>query len=237
LLGKLAGKRIHIITVAAGSGSRFGGPLPKQFCDLAGRPVLMHTVDSLRRALPGASHTLVLSEHDHGLWRTLCDKHCFVSPRVVYGGDSRFGSVRNALVTVGEDIDIVMVHDGARPMPSPAMLATLVAAFDNADCQGALPSLPLTDSVRRIESDGSVAVNRADYRTVQTPQAFRSDVLMQAYAQASGGFAFTDDASVVEHAGFCKLALVPGDRHNIKITNPGDIELAEFFLEKDRCSR
>lgn len=229
--------KIHIITVAAGSGSRFGGPLPKQFCDLAGRPVLMHTIAALRRALPCAAHTLVLSQHDHDLWKSLCATHGFMSPPVVYGGSTRFESVRNALVTVASDTDIVMVHDGARPMPSPSMLAALVAAFDDARCTGALPSLPLTDSVRHITPDGSVAVDRAAYCTVQTPQAFRFRALADAYAAAPAGVAFTDDASVIEYTGNCYLSLVPGDRHNIKITNPGDIDLAEFFLDKDRCSR
>lgn len=226
----------HIIIVAAGSGSRYGGPLPKQFCDLAGRPVLMHTIEALQR-VPGATVTLVLSRHDHDMWRGLCDRHGFDSPEVVYGGTTRFESVRNALAYVDSDADIIMVHDGARPFPSQQMIAGLLAPFADAACVGALPSLPLTDSIRRMAGDGSVAVDRADYRSVQTPQAFRAKALLKAYDSAPDDVAFTDDASVMEYHGSCRIELVAGDPHNIKITNPGDIELAEFFLEKGRCSR
>lgn len=230
--GNTALDKIHIIIVAAGSGSRFGGPLPKQFCDLAGRPVLMRTVDALRR-VPRSELTLVLSQHDHALWRGLCAKHNFESPHVVYGGASRFESVRNALARVEADTDIIMVHDGARPFPSQKMIEALLAPFGEAGCLGALPSLPLTDSIRLLSGTASVAVNRADYRTVQTPQAFRAGALIEAYENAPAGVAFTDDASVMEHYGPCRIELVQGDLYNIKITNPGDIELAEFFLEKD----
>ena len=230
--------KIHIIIVAAGSGSRFGGPLPKQFCLLAGRPVLMHTVDALH-GVPGAVLTLVLSRHDHSLWRDLCVRYDFKSPEVVYGGASRFESVRNALSRVADDTNIIMVHDGARPFPSPEMISDLLASFADRACMGALPSLPITDSIRRIVGAKNEAVNRADYRTVQTPQAFRASVLLDAYRNAPGDVAFTDDASVVEYNdnGSCRIDLVQGDARNIKITNPGDIRLAEFFLEKEQCSR
>lgn len=226
---------IHIIIVAAGSGSRFGGPLPKQFCDLAGRPVLMHTIEALRQ-VADATLTLVLSEHDHELWRELCRRHGFESPQVVYGGASRFESVRNALARVGADTDIIMVHDGARPFPSQYMIAALLAPFADKTCIGTLPSLPLTDSIRRIDGDGSEAVDRSAYRSVQTPQVFRAGILLEAYRHAPHDMTFTDDASVVEALGPCRIELVAGDPCNIKITNPGDIGHAEFILEKGRCS-
>lgn len=224
------GRKITVIIVAAGSGSRFGGPLPKQFCQIEGRPAVMRAIDNLRRALPDADYVIVLSASQIEHWNYLCNLHDFDSPRVAVGGDSRSQSVRNAMpfVSAGES-DLVLVHDGARPFPSVAMVDELVAAFDDDAVEGALPVVPVTDSIRDVSGPLSVAVDRSKFRAVQTPQAFRAALLVEAYARGVDGV-FTDDASVMEAAGYSNLVLVNGSPTNLKITNPADIAIAEAVL-------
>jgi len=226
-------EKIHIIIVAAGSGSRFGGPLPKQFCDLDGKPVLMRTIDSCRNALSGAQITLVLSEDMLNYWHKLCSTLRFASPDIVTGGASRFESVKKGLAKIEPDTDIIMVHDGARPFPTSEIFHALVNALGDKNCDGAIPAIPVTDSLRRLSQDktSSHAVDRSSFRAVQTPQAFRAKLLLEANAKATkAGREFTDDASVMEATGYSNLSLVPGDVRNIKITNPGDLALATFYL-------
>lgn len=224
------GRKITVIIVAAGSGSRFGGPLPKQFCQIEGRPAVMRAIDNLRRALPDADYVIVLSASQIEHWNYLCNLHDFDSPRVAVGGDSRSQSVRNAMpfVSAGES-DLVLVHDGARPFPSVAMVDELVAAFDDDAVEGALPVVPVTDSIRDVSGPLSVAVDRSKFRAVQTPQAFRAALLVEAYARGVDGV-FTDDASVMEAAGYSNLVLVNGSPTNLKVTNPADIAIAEAVL-------
>lgn len=223
-------RKITFITVAAGSGSRFGGPLPKQFCQIEGRPVVMRAIDSLRAALPEADHIIVVSADQTERWNYLCNLHHFDSPRVVTGGATRTESVGNAVVTLSPGLDdIVMVHDGARPYPPLGMIRALAAAFDDNTIDGALPAVPVTDSIRDVSGLVSEAVDRSRLRAVQTPQAFRATLLAEAYARAGAG-TFTDDASVMEAAGFRNFVLVDGSAVNMKITNPADIAIAEALL-------
>lgn len=226
-------KKIHIIIVAAGSGSRFGGPLPKQFCDLAGKPVLMRTIDACRGVFPGANISLVLSEDMLDYWNMLCDTIQFDSPDITIGDATRFESVNNGLANVNPDTDIIMVHDGARPFPSRAIFHALVEALENKKIAGAIPVIPVTDSLRLLSEDkiSSHAVDRSLFRAVQTPQAFQAKQLLDAYVKAiKKEGSYTDDASVMEAAGYNNIALVAGDPKNIKITNPGDLALAAYYI-------
>ncbi len=230
-------RNIHIIIVAAGSGSRFGSALPKQFCELDGRPVLMHTIDAFRTALPESSIAVVISQDMKDLWLQLCELHSFDSPRIVFGGPTRWASVANALAGPACPCDsrsIIMVHDGARPLIDSATLRRICEGF-NAATDGVLPTVALSDSVRQIDAEGhSHALDRNSLRAVQTPQAFRADKLHDAYRQPYRP-TFTDDASVMESAGYTSLRLVEGSTENIKITNPDDIAIASLILShKDR---
>lgn len=226
--------KIHIIIVAAGSGSRFGGPLPKQFCDLAGRPVLMRTVDAFRTALPQATMSLVLSDSCMDLWHELCEAHDFVSPAVVSGGSSRYESVSNALTSIPHGVKIVMVHDGARPFPPVEYFSEYCADIVESGFCGVVPAVPVTDSLRHVGPDGSnTSVNRAEFRAVQTPQVFDAALFVKAYELSKAISAdFTDDASVMT-AAFPdrRISLGRGSYRNLKITNPGDLALAEFYLK------
>ena len=223
-------KTIAII-VAGGSGTRFGAEMPKQFIDLNGKPILMHTIEVFEQALAGQDHellvTLPAAEFDQ--WRQLCDRYRFDVPhRVVAGGETRWHSVKNALTAVGDgiDVDVIAVHDGVRPLASVELINR---CFDTARLKGsAIPVVSLNDSVRQVEGEASRALDRSSLRAVQTPQTFDARLLLEAYNLPFES-TFTDDASVVERAGH-DVTLVEGDPCNLKITRPMDLALAEYLL-------
>ena len=217
----------YVIIVAGGSGTRFGSQLPKQFLPLAGKPVLMHTIEKFAATIPGIE---VLPQSQQEFWLSLCAENRFeIAHRVVAGGDSRYASVKNGLDSIDGDNAIVAVHDGVRPLVSERVIRD---SFTTAAAAGsAIPVVEVTDSVRQITADGSsMALDRASLRAVQTPQTFSLSLLREAY---SGGYSplFTDDASVVEAAGH-KVALFDGDTTNIKITRPADLAIAQLIINK-----
>lgn len=223
---------IHVVIVAAGSGTRFGGGIPKQYQLLDGRPVVIRTIEAFRRVLPDSRIQLVISESMEPLWNELAAEAGFESPRTVYGGATRFESVKNALEDIREagveDGDIILVHDGARPLVTPAMVERVVEETRRSGA--VVPVVPVTDSLRQVAADrSSRQVERSVIRAVQTPQGFDARLLLAAY---HGGYRpeFTDDASVVEAYGK-PVTLVDGDLRNIKITNRGDLEIAEVLLK------
>lgn len=222
-------KNVHIV-VAAGSGSRYGGNLPKQFCLLDQRPLLMTTLERLHRHTPDWELIVVLSPDMTDLWKSMCAEHNFTLPhRIVEGGPTRAHSVRNAIRTLDPDsYGLISVHDAARPIVTDSLISNLLEALPGTD--GVIPSCPVTDSIRIVAADGSTkAVDRKLYRSVQTPQIFPAAKLAEAYRRELRP-EFTDDASVMEAAGFCNLRLTDGDPHNIKVTNPGDMAVAEIYL-------
>lgn len=218
----------YVIIVAAGTGSRFGADVPKQFTKLDGRPVLMHTIERVRRAMPDARLVLVLSAEMTDFWQELCREHGnFPSPAIVHGGATRYHSVANALASLPPEASgaTVYIHDGARPLLDAEVVQRLRLALETA--QAAIPVLPVSDSLRQCAPDGgSHIVDRSAFVAVQTPQAFHLEPLLKAYA---AGFdpRFTDDASVVETVLNLPVALVPGSHATIKITNPQDIKVVE----------
>ena len=200
----------HII-VAAGTGSRFGGDLPKQYCLLQGRPLLMTTIERLRRATPEAHILLVVSAGMHSFWDELCAQHGFTSPAVVHGGATRFESVSRGIAAVPEDAEAISVHDGARPLIDADTVARTLSALEQSGADGS-----------------SAIVDRTGIVAVQTPQVFRAASLRRAYALPFSP-QFTDDASVMEAAGG-RIALAEGNTYNIKVTRPADLRLAETLL-------
>lgn len=215
------------LLLAGGKGLRMGVDLPKQFLLLAGKPVLMHTLEAFHKADPTTEIILVLPAEHQEFWTDLCAKHRFtLQHQVVTGGAVRFDSVRNGLDRINE-AGLIAVHDGVRPLVSPELINR---CFAKAAEKGAvIPVFELTESIRRIEGSRSYAEDRSRYRSVQTPQTFRSEILKIAYQQPFQPV-FTDDASVVEAAGY-EIALVDGNRENIKITTPQDLLLAEQLLK------
>ena len=201
-----------VIIVAGGKGLRMGGDLPKQFIPMAGKPVLMHTLEAFHRWDPKARLVLVLPKSQQDYWAMLVREiGCRVPHEVADGGETRFHSVLNGLRRLSDTISghdgqvLVGVHDGVRPFVTPEVIE---ACFN------------------------SHPVSRERYVAVQTPQVFDLALLEAAYQQPYSPD-FTDDASVVEALGEDKsVSLVEGDRENIKITTPIDLIVAEALFAK-----
>jgi 2-C-methyl-D-erythritol 4-phosphate cytidylyltransferase len=213
--------RTCTIVVAAGGGSRFGAA--KQFVRVGGVTVVERAV---ALALEVSDDVVVVLPDDSS-WRP--------APPVVAvdGGATRSQSVRAGLAAVPAEVDIVVVHDAARPLATRALFAAVMDAV-RTGADGAIPVLPITDTVKRVEGDVVVAtVPRADLVVVQTPQAFRADALRAAHA---GGGVETDDAALVEAAGG-KVVAVPGDPRNLKLTVAYDLELVRTLLDDGAGTR
>lgn len=220
----------YAIIVAGGKGSRFGSDTPKQFLPLAGKPVLMHTIEKFA-AYHDTHIIVVLPAQFIDWWSDLCRDYDFtINHRVVTGGDSRYASVKNALDTItASDLDLVAIHDGVRPLASRQLISH---AFAEAEKYGsAIPAVAVTDSIRRLTNDEriSVALSRDTLRAVQTPQTFNLAEIKKAYSK---GFSptYTDDASVYEDNGGT-IHLIDGEVNNIKITHPNDLAIAELLMK------
>lgn len=217
-----------IIITAGGIGKRMGGEIPKQFLLLAGKPVLMHTIKRFYQFDNQAQIILTLPNEWKDYWEELCDNLDFsISHEIIDGGKERFHSIQNALqIAHGE---LIGVHDGVRPLVS---ISTIEKCFHTAKAKGnAIPVLEVKESLRKLENNHSSALVRSEYRLVQTPQVFKSDVLKKAYKQSFHS-AITDDASLVESLGI-QINLVEGNDGNIKITTPIDLQLAELLLKSE----
>lgn len=216
----------YAIIVAGGKGSRMQSALPKQFMLLAGKPILIHTLERFYQYDNCLKITLVLPSNQLLHWQELCQKHnCTIPHKIVEGGKTRFHSVLNGLKTIHSD-GLVAVHDGVRPFVTQD---TIARCFNQAQLNGtAVPCIQVIDSIRYYDENQNKALNRNNYCLIQTPQVFDSKLLKDAYKQAYSD-TFTDDASVVESLGG-KIYLVDGNRENIKVTTPYDLELAEKFL-------
>ncbi len=211
------------VVVAAGSGSRFGGP--KQFELLHGRPVVARAVAACRRVAEGVVLVVPADRLDerHG------------ADTVVAGGDTRTASVRRGLAAVPAAAATVVVHDAARPLAGPELFDRVLAALDDPAVAGALCAVPVADTVKRLVDgpgpDGSLGdvgatLDRRGLVAVQTPQAFRAAALRRAH---DAGAEATDDAALVEALG-ATVRVVPGDPRNFKLTTPWDLRLAELLL-------
>jgi 2-C-methyl-D-erythritol 4-phosphate cytidylyltransferase len=219
-------KRFAVV-VAAGSGKRMGAPLPKQFLLLAGKPLLMHTLERLYEFDSELNILLALHPDFIGYWNEIRVQHDFAIPHtIIAGGEERFHSVKSALAIIEDETAVVGIHDGVRPLVS---VETLRRCYLAAETIGnAIPVVQLNDSLRELEGTESHAVDRSKFRSVQTPQCFRMSQLKAAFHQEFTAL-FTDDASVVESAGYA-IHLVEGNRENVKITTPEDLRWAEWLL-------
>lgn len=229
----MSDRKRYVIIMAAGSGTRMGAGQPKQFIELAGKAILQMTIEVFAEALPGINVVTVLPEAHMGYWRDYCLKRNFTCPQIlVKGGITRFHSVRNALSKI-PDGALVAVHDGVRPLVSPALVREM---FDKAEELPALiPVTPCVDTMRILDRKDDVLVDAPDERAdrsrlfcVQTPQLFHSEILKEAYMMAYDT-SFTDDASVVAKYGK-RLSYIMGERFNIKITTHDDLLLAQAVI-------
>lgn len=208
-----------------------GADRPKQFLDLSGEPVLLHTLRRFAEPALGVTAIIVVLPLDQfETWQQLCTAHKVQIPHTtVAGGASRWASVRKGLAQLAEyHHGVVAVHDGVRPLTPVAVIENTYAAA--AEHGAAIAAVPPKDSVRGLSQQGSYALDRTRLRLVQTPQCFEIELLRRAY-QLPELATFTDDASVVED--LHPIRLVPGDYCNLKITTPEDLLLAEVLLQRE----
>ena len=218
----------YVIIVAGGKGERMGANIPKQFLELAGKPILMHTIQKFQVTFPDIKIILALPKNQIDYWKGLCVKYNFTnSHQIIDGGETRFHSVKNALALVDE-IGVVGIHDGVRPLVSSK---TITRCYDKAENIGnAIPVVDMIESLRHVSKQDNInkAVARSCYKLVQTPQCFKASLILKAYQQEFDA-AFTDDASVLECLGET-INLVEGNRANIKITTQEDLLIAEALF-------
>lgn len=215
----------YAIVVAGGKGLRMGSDLPKQFIPIQGKPILLHTLELFRDC---DQTVLVLPQSHIDYWAELCSQYIDVPPHhIVLGGETRFHSVRNALEYLPDQEGLVAVHDGVRPLASTALIER---CFSMAELTGnAVPAIPVVDSLRRCDAEGSISVDRSQYRCIQTPQVFDIKQLKNAYQDEYKDY-YTDDASVYEAHCTPRISLIDGEERNIKITRAQDLVLAEYYL-------
>lgn len=221
--------KFYAIIVAGGSGKRMQTAIAKQFLLLNEKPVMMHTLQAFQLSELEPEIIVVLAKTEHEYWKELCLKYNFNVPHtLVEGGKERFHSVRNGLMSIKND-GVVAIHDAVRPIVSSSLITqTYKQAIELGN---AIPCVSPSDSVRELEATGSKILNRDKLVLIQTPQTFDLGQLRIAYQQSFSPI-FTDDASVVEASGF-PINLIEGNRNNIKITFPEDLELAGFLLKNN----
>ncbi|MGH6849844.1 MAG: bifunctional 2-C-methyl-D-erythritol 4-phosphate cytidylyltransferase/2-C-methyl-D-erythritol 2,4-cyclodiphosphate synthase [Methylocella sp.] len=230
---------LAVVVVAAGRGSRAGGRIPKQYKNLAGRPLLAHTLSALIRAAPGATILPVIHSDDLDLYQnsSASFEASVGLAQPVFGGTTRQASVRlglEALAGQQSRPNIVLIHDAARPFVSDALINRAVAAAITTGA--AVPAVTLAETIKEIDADSNVAATlpRARLRAVQTPQAFRFDLILDAHrnAAARGILELTDDAAVAEWAGH-RVRVFAGEVSNMKVTTDKDLAIAEARLLGD----
>lgn len=222
----------QVIIPAAGSGKRMGAGRNKLFIEVAGRPVILHTLDVFASDLYCKKIILAIQPNDESQFRNILAGHPGNGKiAYVYGGDERQHSVYNGLKAAGGQI--ILVHDGARPFIRQHTISRLVqAAHDNG---AAIAAVPVKDTIKRADRNQVVeTVDRSGLWQIQTPQAFRLPILMSAHEQAKEqGYVGTDEASLVEKTGQ-PVMIIESDYDNIKLTTPEDLYFAEAILAKRR---
>jgi len=216
----------YAVIVAGGSGKRMGSEIPKQFLNLAGKPLLMHSIIRFSEYDASAEIIVVLPDGLISYWKSLQEEYRFnVRHSIVRGGGTRFHSVRNGLDLV-EPPGLVAIHDGVRPLVS---TGTIHRCYEAAEKHGSgIPVISPSDSIRMVTGQESVSVNRMHIKLVQTPQVFDAGLIKKAYL-AEYSEEFTDDATVLEKTGE-SVFLAEGNRENIKITTPDDLLVAETLF-------
>ena len=219
----------YAIIVAGGSGTRMKSDIPKQFIDIGGKPILMHTIEAYTNSFSALKLILVLPEIQVPFWRGLCEKHKFaIQHKIVHGGNSRFQSVKNGLNAISGN-GIVAIHDGVRPFISTQIIKESFRVA--AEKGNAVASVPLKDSIRYVENNENKVMDRNHFQLIQTPQTFQIQLIKKAF-EAKEEAAFTDDASVLERLGE-KINLIAGDYKNIKITTAEDLIMAKAILNAE----
>lgn len=218
--------KTQIIIVAGGSGQRMKSKLAKQFLTLNGKPILMHTIEQF--SFLQSEIVLVLPEAEIPTWEELVEKHDFKIPvKIIKGGKERFFSVKNALSACSNN-GVILIHDGVRPLVSETTIQNIIAKAT--ESKSAVPFVDINESVRELTKISSRSVDRSKFKLIQTPQGFDAKLIKESYEQDYSE-KFTDDASVFENKGY-DIHLVAGNKENIKITTPLDLDFANYILQK-----
>jgi 2-C-methyl-D-erythritol 4-phosphate cytidylyltransferase len=221
------------LIVAGGSGTRMNLALPKQFIELCGKPILMHTIEAFFRFDNNIKIILALPETQLDYWQKLSRKHKFsIAHEVVAGGETRFHTVKNGLAAIPNE-GLVAIHDGVRPLVSSGTIERCFSAA--AEHGNAIPCFPVYETVRQVKNETNTTIDRASLRLIQTPQVFLCSVIKKAFNRKYD-HTFTDDASVLEAAGK-KIHLVEGNRENIKVTDLLDLSMVEALLKSGAITK
>lgn len=217
----------YALIAAGGSGNRMNSAIPKQFLEIGGKPILMHTLLCFASFSPEVNILLVLPENEVPYWQNLCEIYAFELPlTLVNGGRHRGESVKNGLDAIPNDQSLVAIHDGVRPFVDKELIhRSYKIAYEQGN---AISCVNLKDSLRKIKDGSSEMCDRNQYRLMQTPQTFQTALIKSAYAQA-GTEEMTDDASIAEKAGHI-ISLIEGSYRNIKITTQEDLLFAETLM-------
>ncbi len=229
--------RTAALIPAAGRGERLGPGAPKALRSLGGSPMLVHAVQAVATSRQVDLVVVAVPDDAVASVSSLLGDHAFPAEVVVVaGGDSRQDSVARALLALPADVDVVLVHDAARPLV-PAELVTTVATTVRSGHSAVVPGLPVVDTIKRVDDSGVVetTVDRSTLRAVQTPQGFTRDVLQRAHAEADLDAVATDDAGLVERIGL-PVHVVPGHEEAFKVTRPFDLVVAEAVLARRRAA-
>ena len=218
----------YAVIVAGGTGTRMGAAVPKQFMQLNGKPVLLHTIETFLRAYADLQIILVLPASFEEQGRQLILQTTTASRvQIVLGGTTRFHSVQNGLKQINE-ASVIFVHDGVRCLVTESLIRR---CYEQTIVKGnAIPAVAVNDSIRMVEGNKTKVVDRSRLLAVQTPQTFRSNILLSAFEQPYNE-AFTDEATVAEAAGH-EIFMIEGEKENIKITLPADLLIAEQLFRK-----
>lgn len=236
--------RISAILPAAGLGTRMGAEMPKQFLELDGVPLLLFTLRRLA-ACPAITDFIIATraEEVDSLAARIAKENLGRPVRVVRGGNTRQDSVANALLEVPGDTDLILVHDAVRPLVTRDQIERVIA--EAASCEAAILGIPAMDTVKEVKRASlpadvaliTATIPRERVVLAQTPQVFRASLLREAFARArQDGVSASDEAGLVERMGH-DVHVVVGSERNLKITRPGDLELAEFYLRQERAAR
>jgi 2-C-methyl-D-erythritol 4-phosphate cytidylyltransferase len=239
--------RVFVILPAAGLGTRMAAGAPKQFLELRGTPILIHTLRAFTELASVSAVYIAVRKPEISRLKALLGAHGFSGAaqtppiHIIEGGDTRQESVGHALAAVeGDAEDIVLVHDAVRPLIPATVVARTIEAVEKHGA--AIVALPAVDTIKQVErtAHGAIITSTIPREYVvqaQTPQGFRLGILRRAYAEAEAdGFLGTDESSIVERAGQ-QVSVVPGTIENLKITQQGDLDLAEFFLSQREKAR
>lgn len=219
----------YCIIVAGGIGQRMLSEIPKQFRLLAGKPILLHSLEAFAAAVPDLEIILVLPKAHIVTWEEIIIHHQVETRHTIaIGGDTRFQSVKNGILCITLP-GLVAIHDGVRPLITKAGIVRLFAEAEKFG--SAIPVTPINDTVRQTEGNLNRVIDRSHLHLVQTPEIFHSDILTKAYEILELA-SYTDVTSVVENSGFPEVHLCEGEIENIKITWPVDFLLAEAILKQ-----